>query len=110
MEAIMKKTMRLIGLIGIVIGAGLVLAAYAQEAAQPQQTQPQPNIGLTLTETLNKLAPSASSKDDLREIPKPKNDKLSDTVRITVSVGDGQCLPGEDGWVSPRTGRRVRVR
>jgi hypothetical protein len=63
-----------------------------------------------LTETLNKLAPSASSKDDLREIPKPKNDKLSDSVRITVSVGDGQCLPGEDGWVSPRTGRRVRVR
>ena len=106
----MKKTSLVSGLIGMLIGAGCVLAAQAQEASQPPQTQPPANIGLTLTETLNKLAPSASSKDDLREIPKPKNDKLSDTVRITVSVGDGQCLPGEDGWVSPRTGRRVRVR
>ena len=106
----MKKTGRLIGLIGIVIGVGFVLAASAQEASQQAPTAPPPNIGLTLTETLNKLAPSASSKDDLREIPKPKNDRLSDTVRITVSVSDGQCLPGEDGWVSPRTGRRVRVR
>jgi hypothetical protein len=105
----MKKTVRLIGLTGMLIGAGFVFGASAQEASQAP-AQPQPNIGLTLTETLNKLAPSASSKDDLREIPKPKNDKLSDTVRITVSVGDGQCLPGEDGWVSPRTGRRVRVR
>ena len=104
----MKKTGSVMALIGFVIGAGFVVAAYAQEASQPQQ--PPANIGLTLTETLNKLAPAASSKDDLREIPKPKNDRLSDTVRITVSVGDGQCLPGEDGWVSPRTGRRVRVR
>jgi hypothetical protein len=99
------KTRFVTGLIGVVIGAGCVVAASAQEASQPP-----PNIGLTLTETLNKLAPTASSKDDLREIPKPKNDRLSDTVRVTVSVGDGQCLPGEDGWVSPRTGRRVRGR
>jgi len=104
----MTKTSLLTGLIGVLLGAGFVLVASAQEASQP--AQPQPNIGLTLTETLNKLAPTASSKDDLREIPKPKNDKLSDNVRITVSVGDGQCLPGEDGLVSPRTGRRVRAR
>jgi len=104
----MRKTGLVMGLIVALVGAGGVLVASAQEASQKPQAPP--NIGLTLTETLNKLAPNASSKDDLREIPKPKNDKLSDTVRITVSVGDGQCLPGEDGWVSPRTGRRVRVR
>jgi len=103
----MKKTAFVIGLVGALVGAGFVLRTHAQEAPQ---SQPQPNIGLTLTETLNKLAPTVSTKDDLREIPKPKNDKLSDTVRVTVSVGDGQCLPGEDGLVSPRANRRVRAR
>lgn len=99
----MKHTARnlggLIGLIGALVGGP---AVDAQEAT--------PNIGLTVTETLNKLAPTSSSKDDLREIPKPKNDKLSDSVRVTVSVGDGQCLPGEDGMMMPRSGRRVRAR
>ena len=100
----MRKASRLIGLVAALIGGGYIAAADAQESP------PQPNIGLTLTETLNRLTPAASSKDDLREIPKPKNDKLSDSVRITVSAGDGQCLPGEDGFVTPRSGRRVRVR
>ena len=102
----MERTMRTaVGRIGVIVAllGGPVVAASAQEA-------PQPNIGLTLTETLNRLAPTSSSRDDLREIPKPKNDKLSDSVRITVSVGDGQCLPGEDGFVTPRSGRRARVR
>ena len=97
------KRVGTIGVIVALLGGGSVVAASAQEA-------PQPNIGLTLTETLNRLAPTATSRDDLREIPKPKNDKLSDSVRITVSVGDGQCLPGEDGFVTSRSGRRVRVR
>jgi hypothetical protein len=94
-----RKLGGVIGLIGALVGAA---AVEAQEAT--------PNIGLTLTETLNKLAPAASAKDDLREIPKPKNDKLSDTVRVTVSVGDGQCLPGEDNMMIPRSGRRIRTR
>ncbi len=94
-----RKLGGVIGLIGALVGCAVV---DAQEAT--------PNIGLTLTETLNKLAPSSSAKDDLREIPKPKNDKLSDSVRVTVSVGDGQCLPGEDNMMIPRSGRRIRAR
>jgi len=99
MEYTARKLSGVIGLIGALVGGSVV---EAQEAP--------PNIGLTLTETLNKLAPTSSAKDDLREIPKPKNDKLSDAVRVTVSVGDGQCLPGEENMMLPRSGRRIRTR
>ena len=94
-----RKLGGLIGLIGALVGGS---AGDAQEAT--------PNIGPTLTETLKQLSPAPSAKDDLREIPKPKNDKLSDAVRVTVSVGDGQCLPGEENMMLPRSGRRIRTR
>ncbi len=99
----MKLVGEVIGMVVLLVGCGHVPVAYAQAA-------PQPSIDLILTETLNRIAPGASTRDDLREIPRPRNDKLADSVRITVTLGDPQCLPGEDGWVGPQRPNRRPVR
>ena len=90
----------LIGLIVLVLGTGYVPAASAQEVRQP-------DIGLTLTEALKLKAGPASTRDDYREVPPPKNDRLSDTARVTVTLGSPQCFPGEDGWVAPPPPRGI---
>ena len=91
--------MKIVGMLLLLVIAVHVPKVYAQEA-------PKPNINMTLTETLNRLGPGLTSRDDLREIPPPRNDKLSDTVRVTVIVGSPECLPGEDGWIAQRAARR----
>jgi hypothetical protein len=91
--------MKIVGMLLLLVVALSVPEVYAQEAVKP-------NIRLTLTETLDRIGPGLSTRDDLREIPPPRNDKLSDTVRVTVSLGSPECLPGEDGWIAPRAARR----
>lgn len=83
-----------IGVLGLLVAAGYVPAASAQGASEP-------NIGLTVTETLNHIDVRNSTREDLRDVPPPRADKLSDSVRITVTVGDPRCYPGEDGWIAP---------
>ena len=75
----------------LLMGSAPVPAAYAQEAAPPR-------IGITLSETLNSIAKDAATREDFREVPTPRADRLSDAVRVTVTVGDPQCFPGEDRW------------
>jgi hypothetical protein len=100
----------IIGILGLLVSAAYLPPVHAQEAAGPDISSTQdavPDISLTLTETLNSMAPSGQTRDDIREIPPPRNDKLSDSTRVTVIVGTDQCLPGEDGWVSQRSFRRA---
>ena len=100
----MKTVGGIVGTLVLLVGGAYLPGPRAQEATTP-------SINLTLTETLNRLSPGATTKDDLREIPPPKNDKLRDNTRVTVIVGSDACLPGEDGWAGPRPARRpVRTR
>jgi hypothetical protein len=94
--------MKVVGIVLLLVGAAHVSPVYAQEAAKP-------DINLTLTETLNRLAPGPSTRDDIREIPPPRNDKLRDATRVTVIVGSPECLPGEDLGMVPRR-RPIRRR
>jgi hypothetical protein len=96
----MRGVGEVIGVLGFVVVAGYVPTASAQGA-------PEPNIGLELTETLNRIDVRNSVREDLRDVPPPRADKLSDNVRITVTVGDPRCYPGEDGWVAPPPPRGI---
>lgn len=100
----MKTVGRILGMLVLLVGVAHLPRVAAQEASKPEA--PKPDISLTLTETLKSIAPGPSTRDDLREIPPPRNDKLSDTTRVTVIVGGGECLPGEDGWIGQRSPRR----
>ncbi len=95
----MKTLGRIVGVLVLLVGVAHLPGVDAQEA-------PKPDISLTLTETLKRIAPGPSTRDDLREIPPPRNDKLRDTTRVTVIVGSPECLPGEDGWIAQRSPRR----
>jgi len=105
----MKLVGIIVGVTVLVAGAGHVPSVGAQEAPHVPsvgaQETPKVDLNMTLTETINRLGPGPSTRDDIREIPPPKNDKLSDTTRITVAVGDN-CLPGDD----MRGLRRLRAR
>jgi hypothetical protein len=97
--------------IGTVVATIVLLAGVAPLPRVEAQEAVKPDISLTLTETLNNIAPGPSSRDDLREIPPPKNDKLRDSVKVTVIVASPDCLPGEDlGFVPPSVRRPVRSR
>ena len=95
----MKTVAGIVGTLVLLVGGAHLPRALAQEVTTP-------SINLTLTETLNRIAPGPTTKDDLREIPPPKNDRLRDNTRVTVIVGTDACLPGEDGWAGPRPPRR----
>jgi hypothetical protein len=85
------------GVLALLVGAMAPTASHAQHASPAQP----PSIDLTLTETLQRLSvDSAPSKEDLRDVPPPRPNRLSENVRITVIVGDPRCVPGEDGRVT----------
>ena len=99
----MKMVGRIVGMLVLLVGTAHLPGGYAQEAVKP-------DINLTLTETLNRIAPGPSTRDDLREIPPPRNDKLSNTTRVTVIMGSPECLPGEDGWIGQQRSARRPAR
>lgn len=96
------------GIGALLFGAGVVTAAFAQEASEP-------NILLKMTEPAPAVPARTITRDDVREVPTPRVDRLSDHARATVVVGDPRCLPGEEGWFDPglansRTSRSRRAR
>ncbi len=90
----MRGISGVVGVLGLLAVAGYAPAASAQATIEP-------DISLTLSETLNRIDARNPTRDDLRDVPPPRIDKLPDSVRITVTVGDPRCYPGEDGWVAP---------
>ena len=87
------------------VGLSLAGACACVTGVFAQDARP-PDIGLTISEALKPKDGSASSRDDLREIPAPRTDRLSDTTRVRVTVGDQRCYPGEEG-VMPMPARSV---
>jgi hypothetical protein len=94
----------------LLVVCGLVSGARAQEVAQPGQPEsprPTPNIDLILTEPFSQVQTGTFKREDLREVPPAKRDKLSESVRVTVTVGDPRCVPGEDVLEGPLTRSRT---
>ena len=91
----------LIGAGPLLIGVAVIFPGYAQEPAKA-------DILLRLTEPARSGPVDAVKRDELREVPAPRLDGLSDRVRVNVSVGDSQCLPGDVGGIDPgRANRRA---
>ena len=102
----MKPVRMIVATAVLLTASGLASAGYSQEAAQPNKAgQPQGNIDFTLTEALSRITTDAAKREDLREVPPPRIDKLSDAVHVTLIPGDPRCLPGEDGWAGPDRSR-----
>lgn len=100
----MVKTGQAVISVGILAGilllvVGLVPIAYGQQAVPP-------DFLFTLTESLRKIDNRPITRDDLRDVPAPRVDKLSEAVRTTGILSDPRCLPGEDGFGPERLGRR----
>ena len=94
------------GLVGLVLMGAVgwcVSTASAQDVRSPDARAP--DIGLTLNEALKLKSSPASNRDDYREIP-PKTDRVAESTRVTVTVGDQRCYPGEEGVV-PMPARSV---
>jgi len=91
------------------VGAGVVPAAYAQEAKGAQEAKQPPDIRMLLTQPQNRVPPDAAAVPDLRDVPMPKMDKPPVQPPITIMVGDPRCYPGEDGLSGfPQANRRSR--
>lgn len=69
--------------------------------AESPQPQPKPDINLIVIDSIHHMATETFRREDLREVPPAKVDRLSDSIRVTVTVGDPRCAPGEDGWEGP---------
>ena len=82
----------------VLVGAGVVPAAYAQEAKGAQEAKQPPDIRMLLTQPQNRISPDAAAVPDLRDVPMPKMDKPPVQPPITIVVGDPRCYPGEDGF------------
>jgi hypothetical protein len=78
---------------------GTALLVMAVPVAGHAQQAPPATIDLTVTEALKQVSPGVTGKENLRDVPPPRPDRLSSSVRITVVVGDPRCEPGEDGAV-----------
>jgi hypothetical protein len=101
------QTVKIVMVVSVLIaGLGSVPAADAQDS------RPQPDIRMLLTQPTNRVAaPDSPPAPDLRELPQVKMDRLSDQPSpITVVVGDPRCYPGEDGMTDPRQLRNSRSR
>ena len=88
------------------LGFGIILAlggsagvAAAQDAAASPETGLPRVLRFGITD--QQVDMRAYTRDDLREVPSPRVDRLSDQVRISVSDGDPLCLPGRGGWAGP---------
>jgi hypothetical protein len=100
-----EGTVRLaIGISALLLGAWTVNLGFAQEASES-------SILLKLTEPVRPVPAETVTRDDLRELPTPRLDKLSEAgVTVTVIQGDPLCLPGDDPWRINSRPRPTRVR
>ena len=90
--------LRIVLVVGVVlVGAGVIPGAYAQEAKGAQEVKQPPDIRMLLTQPQNRLPADAAAVPDLRDVPMPKMDKPPVQPPITIVVGDPRCYPGEDG-------------
>jgi hypothetical protein len=93
----------------LLVACGLVSGARAQGVAQPgRPASPKltPSIDLMVTEPFSQVQTETFKREDIREVPPATRDKRSDSVRVTVTVGDPRCVPGEDvleGVPQPRS-------
>jgi hypothetical protein len=88
-------------LIALIAASVLPSTARAQQAPAPAQGDAQsrpPDINMLLTEPFRGIDNDSFKREDLRDVPPPKRDRLSESVRVTVTVGDPRCAPGEDLW------------
>ena len=100
----MKRARAVLMVGALVMGAGSIPAAPAQEVKQP------PDIRMLLSQPSNRLAVTPPTPE-LRDLPQGKIDKLSEQLPITVILGDPRCYPGEDeGLMDPRQLRNPRAR
>src|SRR5512134_477784 len=90
------------------VGAVLAIAGFAP-AAQGQESTPPPLI-FTLPAIPPPTGERTITRDDLRDLPPPRIDRLPSSVSATFIMDDGQCLPGESAAFSRsrRDGRVVR--
>jgi hypothetical protein len=98
-----EGTVRLaIGISALLLGAWTVNPGFAQEA---------PEFLLKLSEPVRPVPAETVTRDDLRELPTPRLDKLSEAgVTVTVIQGDPLCLPGDDPWRINSRPRPARAR
>ncbi len=104
---------RLLGLgVAMFVAAfGAVGPGAAQQSAPPpaQDVTPGiPRIPLTIFQTAPVIPREAVTRDDLKHVPPPPVDRLSEAVHATVVIGSPQCLPGEDGLFGPEELSRAR--
>ena len=94
-----------IGISTLLLWAWMVEAGFAQEASGS-------GLLFKLTEPAARVPAETVTRDDLREPPTPRLDKLSDRgVTVTVVGDDPLCLPGDEfGRVNRRPVRPARVR
>ncbi len=100
----------LLSLGAFVLGLAAAPAGFAQQPPAPAPPEsPRPSILFQIAPPPEVRPNSSLTRDDVQHVPPPRPDRLSDSGRITVTVGDPRCLPGEDDdWVYLPGGRRHR--
>ncbi len=86
---------------GLALGLLWTASAVAPVRAEAPSAAPAPAPRRDLLLEMSRPTPPAAgdsvTADDLRDLPKPRNDVLPPNVHIMVVPGaDPRCLPGED--------------
>jgi hypothetical protein len=92
------------------IAAAIVVFGSAWVSQTVAQEIPDPGFLLKLTQP-TQPSQDTITRDDLRDVPAPRVDRLSDTVRVSRGLDDPRCLPGDGMLVDPgRANRRASRR
>jgi hypothetical protein len=100
-------------LIALSAGWGLASVAHAQEAPKPVQPgapAPPPDINMLLIRPFGRIDSEPFKREDLDRVPPPKPDRLSESIRVTVTIGDPRCEPGDDDPWQELARSRTRLR
>lgn len=93
----------------VVTVIALLAAVAGTSAGEAQETRPQPDLRMLLSQPQSRTAPDASTPPDLRDLPQPRMDRPPVQPPVTVIVGgDARCLPGEDDVANSRFSRSRR--
>jgi hypothetical protein len=91
------KLTTMVALGTMLVAAAVGSPAFAQETQPPQARDPRAEILLRqLVDPVRPVPAESLTRDDIQHLPPPRPDRLSDTVRFSVTVNDPRCLPGED--------------